>query len=42
MAENFNLQEDEKSCIFVIKDKRQAISLMSYIEYLPVPRAKVV
>ena len=32
MAKNFNLQDKEKSCIFVTKDKRQAIILtISYI-----------
>ena len=37
MAKNFNLQNNEKSCIFVTKDKRQAIILtMCYIEYLQV------
>ena len=36
MAKNCNLHDDEK-CIFVTKDKRQAIILtMSYIEYLQV------
>ena len=42
MAKNFNFQEDEKSCIFAIKDKRKAIILMSYIEYLQVSTAKAV
>ena len=43
MAKNFNLQDNEKYCIFVTKDKRQAIILtMSYIEYLQVLTAKVV
>ena len=37
MTENFTFQDDEKFCIFVTKDKRQAIILtMSYIEYLQV------
>ena len=37
MEKNFTLQDDEKFCIFVTKDKRQAIILtMSYIEYLQV------
>ena len=37
MAKKFNLQDNEKFCIFVTKDKRQAIILtMSYIEYLQV------
>ena len=41
MAKNFNLQDDEKCCIFVTKDKRQAIILkMSYIEYLQVFESK--
>ena len=35
MAKNFTLQDDEKFCIFVTKDKRQAIILTtSYIKYL--------
>ena len=43
MAKNFNLQDNEKFCIFVNKDKRQAIILiMSYIEYLQVLTAKAV
>ena len=43
MAKNFNLQDAEKSCIFVTKDKKQAIILtMSYIEYLQVLTAKAV
>ena len=43
MAKNFNLQDNEKFCIFVNKDKRQAIiSTMSYIEYLQVLTAKAV
>ena len=43
MAKNFNLQDDEKFCIFVTKDKKQAIILtMSYIEYLQVLTAKAV
>ena len=43
IAKNFNLQDNEKFCIFVTKDKRQAIILtMSYIEYLQVLTAKVV
>ena len=43
MAKNFNLQDNEKYCIFVTNDKRQAIILtMSYIEYLQVLTAKVV
>ena len=42
MAKNFNLQDNEKFCIFVTKDKKQAIILtMSYIE-LQVLTAKVV
>ena len=33
--QKFDLQHDEKFCIFVAKDKRQAIILtISYIEYL--------
>ena len=37
MAKNFTLQDDEKFCIFVTKDKRQAIILtMSYIKYFQV------
>ena len=41
MAKNFTLQDDEKFCIFVTKDKRQAIILtMSYIEYLQFLTAK--
>ena len=32
MAKNFNLQDNEKLCIFVSKDKRQSLILtMSYI-----------
>ena len=44
MAKNFTLQDDEKFCIFVTKDKRQAIILtMSYIiEYLLIVTAKLV
>ena len=43
MGKNFNLQDAEKCCIFVTKDKRQAIILtMSYIEYLQVLTAKAV
>ena len=43
MAKNFNLQDAEKFCIFVTKDKKQAIILtMSYIEYLQVLTAKAV
>ena len=43
MAKNFNLQDAEKFCIFVTKDKRQAIILtMCYIEYLQVFTAKAV
>ena len=43
MAKNFNLQDDKKFCIFVTKDKRQAIILaMSYIECLQVLAAKAV
>ena len=43
MAKNFNLQVNEKFCIFVNKDKRQAFILtMSYIEYLQVLTAKAV
>ena len=43
MAKNFTLQDNEKFCIFVNKDKRQAIILtMSYIEYLQVLTAKAV
>ena len=30
MAKNFNLQDDEKSCIFVTKDKRQVIIRSSH------------
>ena len=42
MTKNFTLQHDEKFCIFVTKDKKQAIILtMSYIE-LQVLTAKVV
>ena len=41
MAKNLNLQDDEQFCIFVAKDKRQAIiSTMSYIEHLQVLTAK--
>ena len=37
MAKSFNLQDGEKFCIFVTKDKRRAIILtMSYIESLQV------
>ena len=37
MAKNLNLQDKEKFCIFVTKDKRQVTILaMSYIEYLQV------
>ena len=43
MAKNFSLLDDEKFCIFVTKDKREAIILtMSYIEYLQVLTAKAV
>ena len=43
MAKNFNLQDAKKFCIFVTKDKRQAITLtMTYIEYLQVLTAKAV
>ena len=43
MAKNFTLQDDEKFCIFLTKDKRQAINLMmSYIEYLQILTAKTV
>ena len=44
MAKKFNLQDNEKFCIFVTKDKRQAIILtMSYIiEYLLIVTAKLV
>ena len=43
MAKNFTLQDDEKFCIFVTKDKRQTIIFtMSYIKYLQVFKAKVV
>ena len=42
MTKNFTLQDDEKFCISVTKDKKQAIILtMSYIE-LQVLTAKVV
>ena len=41
MAKNFNLQDDEKFCIFVTKGKRQAIILtISYIECLQILTAK--
>ena len=30
MAKNFNLQDDEKSCIFVTRDKRQVIIRSSH------------
>ena len=40
MAKKFNLQGNEKFCIFVTKDKRQAI--MSYIECLRVLTANAV
>ena len=41
IAKNFNLQDNEKFCIFVTKDKRQAIILtMSHIEYLQFLTAK--
>ena len=41
MAKNFNLQDDEKFCIFVTKGKRQAIILtISYIECLHILTAK--
>ena len=37
MAKNVTLQDDEKFCIFVTKDKRQSIILtMFYIDYLQV------
>ena len=37
MAKNVTLQDDEKFCIFVTKDKRQTIIFtMSYIKYLQV------
>ena len=43
MAKNFNLQDKQKSCIFVTKDKRQAIILtISSIEYLQVLTRKAV
>ena len=43
MAKNFNLQDNEKFCIFVTKDKKQAIILkMCYIKYLQVLTAKAV
>ena len=43
MAKNFNLQDGEKFCIFVTKDKRKVIVLtMSYIHYLHVLTAKAV
>ena len=43
MAKNFTLQDDQKFCIFLTKDKRQAIILtMSYIEYLQILTAKAV
>ena len=42
-GKKFQSPDDEKFCIFVTKDKRQAIILtMSYIEYLQVLTAKVV
>ena len=37
IAKNFTLQGDEKFCIFVTKDKRQAVILTTfYIEYLQI------
>ena len=43
MSKNFNLHDTEKFCIFLTKDKGQAIILtMSYIEYLQVLTAKAV
>ena len=37
MAKNLNLPDDEKCCIFVTKDKREAIILTMFcIEYLQV------
>ena len=37
MAKNFILRDEEKFCIFVTRDKRQAIILtMSYIDHLQV------
>ena len=37
MVKNVTLQDDEKFCIFVTKDKRQTIIFtMSYIKYLQV------
>ena len=40
---NFTFRDGEKFCIFVTKDKRQAIILtMSYIEYSQVLTAKAV
>ena len=43
LAKKFNYQDNEKFCIFVTKDKRQAIiSTMSYIEYLQVLTANAV
>ena len=43
MAKSFNLQDNETFCIFVTKDKRQAIILiMSYIEYLQILTAKAI
>ena len=37
MAKNFILRDEEEFCIFVTRDKRQAIILtMSYIDYLQV------
>ena len=43
MTKKFTLQDDEKFCIFVTKDKRQTIIFtMSYIKYLQVFKEKVV
>ena len=42
MAKNVTLQDDEKFCIFVTKDKRQSIILtMFYIDYLQVLTPKM-
>ena len=43
MAKKFNLQDNEKFCIFVTKDKRQAIILtISCVQYLQVLITKAV
>ena len=43
MTKNFSLQDDEKFCIFVNKDKRQAIILTKcYIQYLQDLTAKAI